>query len=154
MGKRVEIIARGVCVVDGHVLLCHTKGAENTYLPGGHIEFDESARIALEREIREEMGRGSTVRRFLGACEPTFLQKEKRHCEVNLIFEMAIPGLDPLQTPSSLEDYIEFLWAPIDELRAAALEPAPLCDLLESWMDPCCGEERFASTFTYNGEVV
>ena len=42
----VEVIARGVCVVDGHILLCHGKRSALTYLPGGHIEFGETARTA------------------------------------------------------------------------------------------------------------
>ncbi|MDD4443198.1 MAG: NUDIX domain-containing protein, partial [Kiritimatiellae bacterium] len=57
----VEVIARGVCVVDGHILLCHGKRSALTYLPGGHIEFRETARQALEREIAEELGRASTA---------------------------------------------------------------------------------------------
>jgi ADP-ribose pyrophosphatase YjhB (NUDIX family) len=154
MGKRVEIIARGVCVINGHVLLCHTKSAENTYLPGGHVEFEESARTALEREINEEMGKDAVARRFLGVCEHTFIQKDKRHCEMNLVFEMDIPGLELAPTPSSLEDYIEFLWVRLENLRAAQLEPAPLCDLLASWLDASFSEERFASTFVRDDEAL
>ena len=45
----IESIARGVCVKDGKLLLCRAKGGKSTYLPGGHIEFGESGRIALVR---------------------------------------------------------------------------------------------------------
>ena len=72
MSKKIEILARGVLVQNGRVLLCHTKGAANTYLPGGHVEFKESARAALCREIKEEMGLDSTAGRFLGAVEHSF----------------------------------------------------------------------------------
>ena len=147
MGKKVEIIARGSCVMEGKVLLCHTKGAENMYLPGGHVEFAESARTALEREISEEMDRKALAGRFLGVCEHTFLQKGKSHCEVNLVFEMEVAGADPKITPASMEDYIEFLWVPVDELRDAILEPDPLCDLLPLWMKPSFIGDRFATTF-------
>jgi len=53
---QIEILARGVCVSGGRLLVCHTHGADNTYLPGGHVEFDEKAKIALRREMMEEMG--------------------------------------------------------------------------------------------------
>ena len=51
----IETIARGVCVRDGRLLLCRAKGGSTTYLPGGHIEFGETGRQALVREIKEEL---------------------------------------------------------------------------------------------------
>ena len=50
----IEVIARGVCVAGGRVLLCRAKGGSSTYLPGGHVEFGETGREALVREMREE----------------------------------------------------------------------------------------------------
>ncbi len=91
----VEVIARGVCVIDGQLLLCHGKKAALTYLPGGHIEFRETARQALVREIKEEMGRDAEAGRFLGCCEHAFVQKGKPHAEINLVFELSIPSLTP-----------------------------------------------------------
>jgi len=145
--KRVEVIVRGVCIREGQVLLCHTKGADNTYLPGGHIDFDESARRALEREIREELGRSSQAGRFLGAVEHTFVQKGKPHCEINVVFALEVDGVTPDRPPASAEDYIEFLWAPVESLKARALEPAPLCDALPRWLTESVAEERWASTY-------
>ncbi|MBR3924306.1 MAG: NUDIX domain-containing protein, partial [Kiritimatiellae bacterium] len=63
----IESIARGVCVKDGKLLLCRAKGGKSTYLPGGHIEFGESGRIALVREVKEELGVDSSTGAFLGA---------------------------------------------------------------------------------------
>ncbi|HRR34684.1 MAG TPA: NUDIX domain-containing protein [Kiritimatiellia bacterium] len=130
----VEVIARGVCVVDGHILLCHGKRSTLTYLPGGHIEFRETARQALEREIAEELGRASTADRFLGCCEHAFLQNGEPHAEINLVFELAIPGLTPGEPVPAAEDWIGFRWQPLTELHAARLEPAPLCHVLADWL--------------------
>lgn len=130
----VEVIARGVCVVDGHILLCHGKRSALTYLPGGHIEFRETARQALEREIAEELGRASTAGRFLGCCEHAFLQNGEPHAEINLVFDLAIPGLAPGAPVVAAEAWIGFRWQPLTELRAARLEPAPLCDALAGWL--------------------
>lgn len=130
----IEVIARGVLEQDGWVLLCHSRGARNTYLPGGHVDFGESARAALARELVEEAGVEVNVGAFLGAVEHTFVQKGRRHCEVNLVFLMRTDGLEPPGPVASLEDYIDFRWERMANLRAANLEPAVLCERLPGWL--------------------
>ena len=130
----VEVIARGVCVIDGRLLLCHGKKAALTYLPGGHIEFRETARQALVREIKEEMGRDAEAGRFLGCCEHAFVQKGKPHAEINFVFELRIPNLTPNAPVVAAEDWIGFRWQPLDQLAEANLEPAPLRTLIAEWL--------------------
>jgi ADP-ribose pyrophosphatase YjhB (NUDIX family) len=146
-GKHIEIIARGICIKKGRLLLCHTKGRRNTYLPGGHVEFKERADLSLKREILEEMGLKARTDRFLGAVEHTFKQKGKRHCEVNLVFECSIAGLSIQRGPQSREDYIEFLWAPLPQLRTYHLEPSILCDLIPLWIKDKKRTSPWASTY-------
>ena len=117
----IETIARGVCVVDGKVLLCKAKGAASTYLPGGHIEFGEKGREALEREMAEETGCRSRAGRLLGVVENSFLQGGERHCEINLVYELELLA-DPAEAMAK-EDWIEFEWRPVGELGAANLLP-------------------------------
>ena len=89
-GKRIETIARGVCVVDGKVLLCLPKSRRYSYLPGGHIEFGETGREALVREMKEETGLDATAGELLGVVESSFEQDGERHCEINLIYRLGI----------------------------------------------------------------
>ena len=145
--KDLEVLARGVCVSDGRILLCHTKGSENTYLPGGHVEFEESVTTALEREILEELGEGSTAGRFLGAVEHSFIQKGERHCEVNIVFELLVPGIKSSELPASCEDYIEFKWVALAELAGAGLEPAVLVDLIPSWVESGGDQQLWGSNY-------
>ena len=86
----IETIARGVCVRDGKLLLCRAKGGSSTYLPGGHIEFGETGRQALVREVKEELGVESSTGQFLGVVENSFLQHGKPHAEINLVYELRL----------------------------------------------------------------
>ncbi len=138
----IETIARGVCVVDGKVLLCRGKGLNSTYLPGGHIEFGEKGAEALVREMKEETGLDAVAGKLLGVVENSFMQKGQRHCEINLVYEMSLKdagttscrpsaagcSADPRSVDqlAACEDWIEFEWRPISDLPAANLLPAEM----------------------------
>ena len=117
----IETIARGVAVRDGKILLCKAKGGTSTYLPGGHIELGETGREALIREIKEETGLNSTAGRFLGVVENSFVQKGKKHSEINLVYELELESPDG--TVSAAEDWIEFEWRELSDIDAANLLP-------------------------------
>ena len=116
----IEIIARGVCVQGGKILLCKAKGGATTYLPGGHVEFGETGRQALVREVKEELGVDAETGAFLGVVENAFEQHGKPHAEVNLVYELKIPAATLAR---ACEDWIEFEWrdlARLDDLLPAA----------------------------------
>ena len=125
--KQIEILVRGVCIKKGQLLVCQSKGAANTYLPGGHVEWNELVASGLKREIEEELGVKAVVKEFLGAVENAFIQKGERHCEINLVFAMTIDALSPAKSPKSCEDWISFKWVPLSDVSSpAAAEPLRL----------------------------
>ena len=150
----IETIARGVCVRDGKLLLCRAAGGSSTYLPGGHIEFGETGRQALVREVKEELGVESSTGQFLGVVENSFLQHGKPHAEINLVYELKlgtgnggledsgigglgdsrIGGLGELPALNSQEDWIEFEWCDLNRLDEANLLP-PAFRSLSAWPD-------------------
>ena len=117
----IENIARGVCVVDGRVLLCRPKKGGYTYLPGGHIEFGEKGAEALRREVREELGVDSSVGDLVGVVESSFVQHGRPHAEISLVYKLALT--DTSAPLASQEDWIEFVWWPVDRLDEANLLP-------------------------------
>ena len=122
--KHIETIARGVCIVDGKVLLCFPKDKSYAYLPGGHIEFGETGRVALVREMKEETGLDATAGDLLGAVESSFVQKGEQHCEINLIYKMSLVSSLSSSSPlSALEDWICFDWVERDEIDSVNLLP-------------------------------
>ena len=144
--RTIELLARGVCMKKGHLLVCRSKGAGNTYLPGGHVEWGEKAVDGLEREIQEELGCHAKVREFLGAVEHTFIQKGERHCEFNVVFRMDVPDLDPGEVPEACEEWISFAWIPLSSLERNQLEPQPLRKLIPGWLGKKTRTERWGST--------
>ncbi len=130
----IEVIARGVCLKQGSVLLCYGRRSGVAYLPGGHIDFGESGRAALEREIMEELGAESKAGRFLGCCEHLFMQQGEQHAEINLVYELEVPALDPDREAQSAEEWIGFLWQPLDRLAEIRFEPAALGERLPQWL--------------------
>lgn len=144
--KAIEILVRGVCVKQGQLLVCQSKGARNTYLPGGHVEWGEKADVSLRREIVEELGVKARVGAFLGAVEHTYVQKGARICEVNLVFRMEVPDLRPDCAPEACEHWISFRWIPLNRLGRYWLEPWPLRRLIPQWMQGAAGPCRWGST--------
>jgi len=122
-GPRIETIARGICIEDGKLLVCRAKGSATCYLPGGHVEFGESAREALRREMMEESALAVEVGGFRGVTENSFMQKGAPHSEVNIVFSMDIPSVRGCAAVESREDWIEFEWVSLDSLDAVALLP-------------------------------
>ena len=116
--------------MNNKVLLVHQKGADHTFLPGGHIEIGEKAELALIREIWEELGKKATIKRFIGAVECVWSENDQDHHEVNLVFEVGVPNLDTYVPPMSKEAPLEFIWSEPAELKTLNLQPYPLIECL------------------------
>lgn len=132
--KHIETIARGVCVRNGKVLLCYPRDRSYSYLPGGHIEFGETGREALVREMKEETGLDATAGALLGVVESSFVQKGEKHCEINLIYamEVKVKGEGEQRNVSSCEDWICFDWVDCDKIDSVNLLPPemkPYCKI-------------------------
>ncbi len=86
--RPIEVIARGVLVRDGKVLLCRSVEHGYSYLPGGHVEFGEAAATAVQRELIEEAGLRVEVGELALVTEAVFEMRGKRHHEINLVFHV------------------------------------------------------------------
>ncbi len=138
--SQFEVIARGIFLNGENILLCKNKEHGHYYLPGGHVEIGERAEDALVREMLEEAGVQARNIIFAGVSENSFGDGKEMHHELNLVFS----GTIGVSTVPSLEDYIEFEWVPIENLRTVGMLPETLIDPVMDWIE---NHEAFFITF-------
>lgn len=125
-GKAPILVSAAVIVEAGRVLCTQRKPgahfAGSWELPGGKIEPGEDPRVALERELREELG----VDAFVGdPVEVTFHAYEER--DVLLLFFAAT--LRPGSSPPRALDVADARWLSAAELDDHAFLPADVAVL-------------------------
>ena len=118
-----ELIARGVCVEDGKILLAHYKDKDYYFLPGGHVEIGESVREALEREIDEELKLSITAGNIVSIFEHSWKDSEEEHYELNFLIPFSIPKDTDL---ISHVEHLTFEWISIEDFSSINFLPAEL----------------------------
>ena len=131
--SHIHLIARGLLLHGDNVILCRVKDAGWFFLPGGHIEDGESVKVALLRELREEIGEGDcNIISFVGAYENIFpLEEDVFQHEMNIIFMVNVPeGIEP----KTKEGHIEFISVAKDDLKNYKILPDSLKDGIIEWL--------------------
>jgi 8-oxo-dGTP pyrophosphatase MutT (NUDIX family) len=109
--KQIEVIARVLVVKEGRVLTCKAVQDGHYFLPGGHVEFGESASAAIVREMREEAAVTAVNLTPIGLFENTFGAGEELHHEINVLYAGAVEEEQVI----SVEPHIAFEWVPVAE---------------------------------------
>ncbi len=117
----------GIAIHDGRVLVEQAVGQGFCFLPGGRVEFGESAVEALRREASEELGEPATVGRLLIVADNFFALDGRRYQEVNLYFLIDLDEDSPTRGRdgrfAGTESSIVLEWISVDELEQANLKP-------------------------------
>jgi 8-oxo-dGTP diphosphatase len=129
----IEVIARGIIRNNGKILLCRNvrKNAGYIYFPGGHVEFGETSREALIRELVEEMGVRVKSPNYIGGVEHTFTQDGILRHELNVVYEV---HLDTEHVESHEPDTVSFHWRREDELENETILPESLKQAVSTWL--------------------
>ncbi len=128
--KDFEIIVRGLVIKDGRILVCKTENRDYFFLPGGHVEFGENMRKALNREFMEETGLRVKKSMFIGTVENIFLQRGSLNHELNFVFLTELNG----HIGTSKEDHLTFLWFSPFDLTEEKFVPPALRNAILKWI--------------------
>jgi len=116
----IEIIARAVIIPENKLVVCKARGWDSYFLPGGHVEFGESVKEALVREIKEEMGVDAVVGKFIDVIENIYEYDGMKHHEVNFVFWAQMTNV---KNVVSQEDHIDFEYIDTASLSDIKLLP-------------------------------
>jgi 8-oxo-dGTP diphosphatase len=89
-------------------------------LPGGRVDFGESLREAVAREVLEETGIEVSVGRFLGWVERMGERPAPYHY---VILDFAAEPLQPDASPSAGDDAAEAAWVALADIGELPLVP-------------------------------
>ena len=118
-----EFLVRAIIVHDNNILLCkNIKNPNHSYyfLPGGHMEADESPETALEREIREEIGESILAIQKIGEFDNVFTEDTKTYDEHTYVYLTTLKNYEHIH---GLEGHLSFEWIPLDRVMSLDFKP-------------------------------
>lgn len=130
--NKFEVRVRAVIEKNGKILFCKNKDKTKDYyfLPGGHVEFGETARNALIRELNEELIISIKEVSLIGGMEDIFTKKDgEKHHDINLFFSVLFGNVKD----RSKEDEIDFFFLTKKEMLKEKVFPIVLPEVILKW---------------------
>jgi ADP-ribose pyrophosphatase YjhB (NUDIX family) len=128
--KYFHILTRGIIIDSDYILVAKAKNAENTFLPGGHLEFNENLKKSLEREIMEEMDINCIIGKYIGCLENQWTENNKVNQEINHIF--IVEGINKQTEIKSKENHLEIYWIKINNMEKENLLPYSMRTIIQN----------------------
>ena len=125
-----------LAVHDGHLLVEINTRHGYCFVPGGRVEYGESAAEALARELHEELGEEVEIGRLVLVTDNFFGEDNRQTQEVALYFLATFPPGS--KTPGrrgafeGAEPGTKFRWIRVDEAEEASLFPSLLRERVRS----------------------
>jgi len=135
--KQFELCVRAIVCHNDKILVCWHKEKKYYFFPGGHIEFGESAKRALIRELKEELNIVVKKLSFVGIVENIYIERQDKHKEhrgkhheINLVFNVSAKRVKD----KSLEDHIDFVFLDIGRFTKERILPLSLKKQVLKWL--------------------
>ena len=117
----------GILIHDDRLLVEWNAAGDFCFVPGGRVEYGETAPAALRREAREELGESVRVARLLAAADNLFVLDGRRYQEISLYFSIELDATSRLNARDGVFEGTEpgnrFEWIPVATLERARLMP-------------------------------
>ena len=120
----------GVLVRQQYILVHRAESEPFWTLPGGRVEFGESAQDGLVRELHEELGIVAAVERLLWVVENFFTYETQVYHELAFYFLATLPSDSAVYTATAPFEGHEpgirliFQWYPLADLHTLELYPS------------------------------
>ena len=129
----------GIVIHENRLLVERNVAGSFCFVPGGRVEYGETAPAALQREAREELGEPVRVARLLAAADNLFALDGRRYQEISLYFLMQLDATSRLGAHDGIFEGTEpdsrFEWIPVDAVERAHLMPPFLHELVRDLPD-------------------
>jgi 8-oxo-dGTP diphosphatase len=129
----IQLLGRVVILEGNQILVARQIGESNTFLPGGHVEWNESVSQTICREAQEEFGEDVHVTGFIGVLEHAYQDRGKQEHEINFVFAGGLRNSPYPQSPISREGHLEFFWQPVEKLAEVNLLPEPMIGIIQNY---------------------
>jgi 8-oxo-dGTP pyrophosphatase MutT (NUDIX family) len=132
--------AAAVVVRDDQLLVTQETGSAFWYLPGGRVDFGESAAQSVVRALHEELAVVGQVIRPLYFVENFFALSDGRpfhEWSMYFLAEIEADAVPRTRDANGLESHVDlrFRWAPLDALDKLPLRPSFLIESLKEMPD-------------------
>jgi len=135
--SKIEICVRAIIQSGEKILVCWHKEKKYYFFPGGHVDFGETAELALIRELKEELDIKVKKLSFIGIVENIYEEKRDKHKEhrgkhheINLAFNVLVERAKD----KSLEDHIDFVFLDNKEFQKEKVLPISLQKSVSKWL--------------------
>ena len=136
----IRILSRALITCDAALLLAHVTNKDFYFLPGGHVEAGESTRLAIMRELKEEVditGGFPNDPTYAGLLEHFWMDQTKSVHEFNHLWFIPLRQFSSPPVPKSRESHLSFSWILISPLKTS------IFGLPHSW--ECCSRGSWGS---------
>lgn len=127
---KIEILVRAIIQEKGKILVCRKIRKKYYFFPGGHVEFRESAKDALNRELKEELGVNVKKSFFIGGSEHRFTENGTKRQEINLSFFVLPKKLNT----KSKENHLRFFLFDKKQMAKENVLPKSLKQAVLKWL--------------------
>lgn len=128
--QKVNIGVRLIITKENKILLTKSKGSDFFFLPGGGLEYGESIKGAIKRELKEEVGMVVKNCEFVGINETKFIDNDILCHGIDLVFNTIVK----MVITKSKENHIDFFLKDFKELKNLKILPKPLKQKVIKWL--------------------